>query len=292
MSAPTISAAEVKKLRDATGAGMMDCKRALAESGGDPEKARDWLRARGAAKADKVAGRAAAEGRIAAAAADGCAALVEVNCETDFVGRQQEFGDFARRIALALAKHGTVPADLGELELPDGGRAEAARQDLVMRMGENIVLTRGKVLPGGNRLYIHAGDRLGVVAAVTGGGDNAEELGRDVCMHAAAMNPPFAAEADVPEAFRQKEREVFAAQAAESGKPPEIAEKMAAGRMKKRLAEVCLLLQPFVKDPDKTVGKLLEENGASLSGFLRMAVGAEDEHDADGGGKGGSGGAA
>ena len=270
-----IAAAEVKKLRDATGAGMMDCKRALAESGGDPEKAREWLRVRGAAKADKVAGRAVAEGRIAAAVADDCAALVEVNCETDFVARQAEFGEFAKAVALALAKSGAVPAGLGELELEGGGQAEAARQDLVMRMGENITLTRGQVLPGGNCFYIHAGDRLGVVAAVAGGD---ERLGRDVCMHAAAMNPRFADADDVPEEFLRKEREVFAAQAAESGKPPEVAEKMAAGRMSKRLAEICLLRQPFVKDGDKTVGALLKENGASLRGFLRMSAGAEDEH--------------
>lgn len=269
-----ISAAEVKKLRDATGAGMMDCKRALSESGGDLEKAREWLRVRGAAKADKVAGRAVAEGRIAAAVCGGCAALAEVNCETDFVARQAEFGEFAKSVALALAKHGSVPADLGELESESGGKLESARQDLVMRMGENIVLSRGKVLSGGNSFYIHAGDRLGAVAAVADGG---EELGREVCMHAAAMNPRFADESDVPEEFLRKEREVFAAQAAESGKPPEVAEKMAEGRMKKRLAEICLLRQPFVKDGDKTVGKLLQENGASLSGFLRMSVGAEDE---------------
>ena len=281
MSGATITAAEVKKLRDATGAGMMECKRALSESGGDIEKAREWLRVRGAAKADKVAGRAAAEGRIAAAVAGGCAALVEVNCETDFVSRSPEVGKFAEMVALALAQSGKAPSDLGALPTPSGETAEAARQNLVMRVGENIVLSRGKVLPGGSAFYVHSDNRLGTIAALAGG---SEALGRDVCMHIAAMNPRFGGEEDVPAAFIKSEREVFAAQAAESGKPPEVAEKMAAGRMKKRLAEVCLLHQPFVKDGDKTVGKLLEENGASLSGFVRMAVGAEDEHEEGAGG--------
>ena len=271
-----ISAGEVKKLRDATGAGMMECKRALSESGGDIEKAREWLRVRGAAKADKVSGRATAEGRIAAAVSGKCAALAEVNCETDFVARQAEFGDFCASVAKALAAAG-ADCKLEDLKLESGETAESARQNLVMRVGENIVLNRGKVLTGGNFFYIHAGDRLGVIAAVSGSGV-AEELGRDVCMHIAAMNPHFAGEGDVPEEFMRRERDVFAAQAAESGKPPEVAEKMAAGRMKKRLAEICLFYQPFVKDGEKTVGKLLEEGGASLSGFVRMSVGAEDEH--------------
>lgn len=272
-----ISAAEVKKLRDATGAGMMDCKRALSESGGDFEKAREWLRVRGAAKADKVAGRAAVEGRIAAGLGEGRAALVEVNCETDFVARQAEFGDFCAAVAKALAAGGAdFEKRMGDLPLGSGGTVEEVRQDLVMRMGENIVLNRGRILPGGSCFYIHAGDRLGAAAAVAGGGD---DLGRDVCMHIAAMNPRFVGGDDVPQAFIRREREVFAAQAAESGKPAAVAEKMADGRMKKRLAEVCLFHQPFVRDAERTVGDLLKSGGAVLSGFVRMTVGAEGEHD-------------
>ena len=282
----SVSASDVKTLRDATGAGMMDCKKALTESGGDFERAREWLRVRGAAKADKVSGRAAAEGRVAAAVAAAGAALVEVNCETDFVARQAEFGDFCKAVAQALAEAGS-DANLAELQLASGETAEATRQDLVMRMGENIVLNRGTVLPGGNCFYVHAGDRIAAAAAVSGGTSEGtggtggtggwEELGREVCMHIAAMNPRFAGEGDVPAEFLEREKSVFAAQAAESGKPPEVAKKMAEGRMRKRLEEICLLHQPFVKDGEKTVGKILEGAGAALTGFSRMTVGAEDE---------------
>ena len=271
----SVSASDVKTLRDATGAGMMDCKKALTESGGDFERAREWLRVRGAAKADKVSGRAAAEGRVAAAVASAGAALVEVNCETDFVARQAEFGDFCKAVAQALAEAG-ADANLAELQLASGETAEATRQDLVMRMGENIVLNRGTVLPGGNCFYVHAGDRIAAAAAVSGGTSDGE-LGREVCMHIAAMNPRFAGEGDVPAEFLEREKSVFAAQAAESGKPPEVAKKMAEGRMRKRLEEICLLHQPFVKDGERTVGKILEGAGAALTGFSRMTVGAEDE---------------
>ena len=278
----SVSAPEVKRLRDATGAGMMDCKKALSESGGDFERAREWLRLRGAAKADKVSGRAAAEGRVAAAVSPsgGCAALAEVNCETDFVARQAEFGDFCRAVAQALADAG-ADAKLGDLKLASGETAEAMRQNLVMRMGENIVLSRGRVLPGGNCFYVHAGDRIAAAAAVS---DGAEGLGRDVCMHIAAMNPRFAGEGDVPASFLEREKSIFAAQAAESGKPAAVAEKMAEGRLRKRLAEVCLSHQPFVKDADKTVGEFLKGEGAALSGFARMTVGAEGEVEEEGGG--------
>ena len=275
-----VSATEVKRLRDATGAGMMECKRALSENDGDFERAREALRVRGAAKADKVSGRAAAEGRVASALSGGRGAMVEVNSETDFVARQDEFGQFASAVATALAEAGTVPDDLGELHLQCSGKsAEESRRELVMRVGENVVLRRGKILPGGSAFYIHAGDRIGVVAAVSGGSD---ELSRDVCMHIAAMNPRYVGAGDVSESFVASEKAVFAKQAEESGKPPEIAAKMAEGKMKKRLSEVCLLEQPFVKDSDATVGALLKKSGAEVSGFLRMTVGAEGEFDSDG----------
>jgi elongation factor Ts len=270
----SISAETVKALRERTGAGMMECKKALLETGGDLDAAAEVMRKAGLAKADRKAGRIAAEGTIAtASSADGRAAvLVEVNCETDFVARQPEFQAFAADIArAALAAGATLPAALAGLVLAGGSTVDDGRRQLVARIGEKIDVRRAAILhsPGRIGAYVH-GTRIGTLVGVTGGDDT---LARDLAMHVAAANPQFVAPADVPADVLAKEREILSAQAASEGKPAAIVEKMVEGRLRKYLAEICLTGQPFVKDPDTTVGKLLEQAGARVSGFLRYEVG-------------------
>ncbi|MBM4218736.1 MAG: elongation factor Ts [Gammaproteobacteria bacterium] len=270
----SISAETVKALRERTGAGMMECKKALLETGGDLDAAAEVMRKAGLAKADKKAGRIAAEGTIVtAASADGRAAvLVEVNCETDFVARQPEFQSFAADIArAALAAGATAPEALAALPLAGGSTVDEVRRHLVARIGEKIDVRRAAILHAPERIgaYIH-GTRIGTLVGVTGGSDT---LARDLAMHVAAANPQFVAPGDVPADVVAKEREILAAQAAAEGKPAAIVEKMVEGRLRKYLAEICLTGQPFVKDPDTTVGKLLEQARARVSGFLRYEVG-------------------
>ena len=269
----SISAETVKTLRERTGAGMMECKKALVETGGDLDAAAEIMRKAGLAKADKKAGRIAAEGTIAAAtAADGrSAVLVEVNCETDFVARQSEFQAFAADVAqAALAAGASAPEALAALKL-GGQTVEETRRSLVAKIGEKIDVRRAGRLVAPDRIgaYVH-GTRIGVLAGLRGG-DAA--LARDIAMHVAAANPQYVAPADVPAEVVAKEREILAAQAAGEGKPPAIVEKMVEGRLRKHLAEICLTGQPFVKDPDTTVGALLAGAKAGVSGFLRYEVG-------------------
>lgn len=272
-----ITASMVKELRTRTGAGMMECKKALTESGGDMDEAIEALRRKGAAKADKKAGRVAAEGMVAAAVSDDGAtgALVEVNCETDFVGKDDNFQSFANGLArTVLAEQPADVAALNGLTLHGGGQTvEEARIDLINKIGENIAVRRFEVLraAGGARisLYTH-GARIGVMVSVEGGrGD----LGKDLAMHIAASQPSFVSRDDVPRETVDKEKELFASQARESGKPEEIVEKMVQGRVQKYLNEITLLGQPFVKDPDQTVGKLLESEQAQVFDFRRLEVG-------------------
>ena len=270
----SISAETVKTLRERTGAGMMECKKALIETGGDLDAAAEIMRKSGLAKADKKAGRIAAEGTIAAAmGADGRAAiLVEVNCETDFVARQPEFQAFAADVATAaLAARATSPEALSRLALANGATAEETRRSLVAKIGEKIDVRRAGRPEAPDRIgaYVH-GTRIGVLAGMKGGDD---ALARDIAMHVAAVNPQYVSPADVPGDVVAKEREILAAQAAAEGKPPAIVEKMVEGRLRKYLAEICLTGQPFVKDPDTSVGALLENSKASVSGFLRFEVG-------------------
>ncbi|MGR8920807.1 MAG: translation elongation factor Ts [Gammaproteobacteria bacterium] len=268
-----ISASLVKELRERSGAGMMECKKALVETDGDIEAAIEHLRKSGAAKAAKKAGRIAAEGAIVAAVDDTAAVLVEVNSETDFVANDDNFTRFADGVAATvLSKNPADVAALRELELPGGEQVEQARTALVAKIGENIDVRRFvRLEAGGGRIasYLH-GRRIGVLVCLEGGDD---ALARDVAMHIAASNPTCVAEADVPADLLERERAIHAAQAAESGKPPEIVEKMVTGRLKKFVNEITLTGQPFVKDPDKTVGKLLGEAGASVTGFVRFEVG-------------------
>ncbi|OBS11044.1 translation elongation factor Ts [Acidihalobacter prosperus] len=279
-----ITASLVKELRERTGAGMMECKKALTENNGDIEAAIEAMRKSGAAKAVKKAGRIAAEGQVASIRSeDGKAAvLVEVNCETDFVGKDENFAGFVALVAERAL--GQNPADVEALSaLPagdDGKTLEERRQELVSKVGENVQVRRfARFEASGDRLgtYIH-GTRIGVVVDMDGGDD---ALARDICMHIAASRPVCVDADEVPQELLDKEREIYAAQAAESGKPPEIVEKMVEGRIKKYLGEITLLGQPFVKQPDVSVGKLLADAGASVHRFVRYEVGEGIEKQAE-----------
>ena len=270
----SISAETVKTLRERTGAGMMECKKALVETGGDLDAAAEIMRKAGLAKADKKAARIAAEGAIVAAkSVDGrSAVLVGVNCETDFVARQPEFQAFAAQIAeAALQAAVTQPEALAALKLADGKTVDETRRELVAKIGEKIDVRRSSLLRAPERVghYVH-GSRIGTLVGLKGGD---ETLARDLAMHVAAASPQYVAPADVPADVVAKEREILAAQAAGEGKPPAIIDKMVEGRLRKYLAEICLTGQPFVKDPDVSIGQLLEKSKASVSGFLRFEVG-------------------
>lgn len=268
-----VTAAMVKELRERTGAGMMECKKALVETGGDMESAVEHLRKSGLAQADKKASRVAAEGKIALSISeDGKeAVMVEVNCETDFVAKDGNFMAFADAVAgNALSEN---PAELDALMNTriSGESVEQARQALVSKIGENIQVRRFVRRSTDGRLgaYVHGG-KIGVLVDLAGGD---ETLARDLAMHVAALNPEFVSDADVPEAVISREKEILIAQAEGTGKPPEIIEKMVTGRLRKHLAGITLLGQPFVKDGDVTVAKLLDQNSARVNGFDRIAVG-------------------
>jgi len=268
-----VTASMVKELRERTGAGMMECKKALVESGGDMDAAVEHLRKSGPAKADKKAARVASEGKIVLAqSVDGLrAVMVEVNSETDFVAKDGNFLAFADQVAdEALDMAGTDVDELMARQV-DGSTLEETRQALVAKIGENIQVRRMAALESDGNIgsYVHGG-RIGVLVELEGGDG---ELARDVAMHVAAMNPAYVSADDVPADVLDKEREILSAQAQDSGKPPEIIAKMVDGRLRKHLAEITLLGQPFVKDGDVTVGKLLEGRGATVKGFVRLAVG-------------------
>ncbi|MBU2705778.1 elongation factor Ts [Zooshikella marina] len=263
-----ISAALVKELRERTGLGMMECKKALVESEGDIEKAIEELRKSGQAKAAKKAGRIAAEGVIAVKLADDnrYGVMIEVNSETDFVARDDNFLAFVQEIA---TKAFETKASSVEQLMADG--MEERRQALVQKIGENISVRRviaaeGEVVGS----YVHANNRIGVLVALTGG--NAE-VAKDVAMHIAAVNPTVVSKEDMPAELIEKEREIYTAQAQDSGKPADIIEKMVVGRVNKFLAENSLVEQPFVKNPDIKVGQLVKEAGATVTGFTRYEVG-------------------
>lgn len=272
-----ISAALVKELRERTGAGMMECKKALVESNGDIEAAIEAMRKSGLAKAAKKSGRTAAEGVIVIALAeDGKrGVMVEVNCETDFVAKDSNFTAFTQAAgATALASEAADVESLAALPLVGDAAStvESARAALVAKIGENIQvrrLVRFDGVEGVLHSYSH-GVRIGVVVELVGGD---EALGRDLAMHIAATNPLCVSADQVPAETLDKEREIFRAQALESGKPEAIVDKMIEGRMRKYLEEVTLLGQPFVKNPDQTVAALLKEQGAEVRRFTRLEVG-------------------
>lgn len=269
-----ITAAMVKELRECTGAGMMECKRALVETNGDMEAAIEQLRKTGLAQAGKRSGRVAAEGQIIlACSTDGKqAVLLEINCETDFVARDDNFRSFASKVAeIALKVNAEDLDSLLQADYGDGNSVEHARQVLIARIGENIQVRRFARTESESELgvYVHGG-RIGVMVSLDGGNS---VLARDIAMHIAAINPAYISADMVPDEELNKEKEFLAAQARDSGKPPEIIDKMVAGRLRKFLSEITLLGQPFVKDPDMTVEKLLAQNDASVSGFTRLVVG-------------------
>ena len=269
-----ITAALVKELRERTGAGMMECKKALVETNGDIEAAIGNMRKSGQAKAAKKAGRTAAEGVIVIKTTpdNKQAAIVEVNCETDFVAKDDNFKSFADAVGERVLNSDADDVEaLMALPLHEGEDTtiEEARQALVAKIGENMTVRRFARLSTDGVLacYSH-GVRIGVVVDI----DGDAELGRDIAMHVAASNPVCVDEADVPAEMLAKEREIVEAQARESGKPDNIIEKMIEGRMRKYLGEITLKGQPFVKDPDTTVGKLLESKGAKVNQFVRFEV--------------------
>lgn len=269
-----ITAAMVKELRETTGAGMMDCKKALAEVNGDMEAAIEFLRKKGMAGADKKAGRVAAEGVIAIAVSeDGKKAVIaEVNCETDFVAKGDEFNAFADEIAaIALANNTTdIEAVMG-MTMSTGKTVDVTRRELIAKIGENMAVRRLELIETTGQIgqYKH-GEKIGVVVAMTGGDD---ALSRDIAMHVAAAKPSALTADDVDQEMLEKERKFQIEQAQESGKPMEIIEKMIEGRMRKYLQEITLVGQSFIKDPDQTVEKLLKANNATVTSFMRLEVG-------------------
>ena len=270
-----ITAAMVKELRERSGAGMMECKKALVETDGDIDAAIELMRKSGQAKADKKAGRVAAEGLISIQTSgdNKSVAIAEVNCETDFVAKEAAFIEFVDNVAARVLcdKPESVEA-LNAMPVTDGGSTiDETRKELITKIGENMSVRRFEQFDAAGSIstYKH-GVRIAVVVDIDGGDD---ELGKDIAMHIAASRPVCISEKDVDPALLDKEREIFVAQAAESGKPDNIIEKMVEGRMKKYLKEITLMGQPFVKDPDQTVEQLLKSKGATIHRFVRMEVG-------------------
>ena len=265
-----MSAKLVKELRERTGLGLLECKKALAAADGDVDKAMEELRKSSGMKAAKKAGRTAADGVVVTRLAEdgSCGVVVEVNSETDFVARDENFLTFVGKVAdKAFADKQTDVAALMEGEL------ESAREALVQKIGENIGVRRIQLVNAGAGVvgsYVHGNSRIAVLVELKGGD---QDLAKDVAMHVAAVNPQVVSPADMPEEVVAKEKEIYTAQAAESGKPPEIIEKMIGGRVKKFLAENSLVEQAFVKDPDVTVGKLVSAAGAEIASFTRFEVG-------------------
>lgn len=265
-----ISASTVKELRERTGLGMMECKKALVEANGDIETAIDNLRKSGQAKAAKKAGNIAADGAIIVASQGSAAILLEVNSQTDFVAKDDNFSAFANKVAeIALAARETDVQKIAALDF-GGQTVEEARVALVQKIGENIQVRRAELVEGAVLASYRHGIKIGVVVALEGG---SEDLARDVAMHIAAAKPEAVSPDDVSPAVIAKEREIAAAKAAESGKPANIVEKMVEGAVKKYLSEVSLVEQAYVKDPEIKVGQLLAKNSAKVVRFVRLEVG-------------------
>ena len=282
-----ITASMVKELREMTGAGMMECKKALAEAEGDMEKAVDVLRTRGLAAVAKKAGRATNEGTVMAIVDDACTtgAVVELNCETDFVGMNEKFKAYAEKIAKAAIASKANDVEALKAATIDGETVEEVVTDCIHVMGENAQLARVAVVEAqGVAAYIHAGGKIGVLVTfdVTGidpASEGFQKCGRDVAMQVAALNPVSATRADVPADVVAHEKEIYKAQAAESGKPENIQEKMAEGRLEKFYKENCLTEQGFVKNPDQTVAQYVDACAKEMGGtiaitcFVRFALG-------------------
>ncbi len=274
-----ITAESVKQLRERTGAGMMECKKALVETHGDLDAAADLMRKTGMAKADKKASRVAAEGTVAIERSGLAAVLIEVNCETDFVARGDDFQDFARLLAKTALAGSAASVDALLASSSGSTTLEEQRRALIAKIGENISVRRFVKItaPGALGTYIH-GSRIGSLVALEGGD---EPLARDLAMHVAAVNPAYIDAAEVPAEVLDKEREILTEQTKGEKKPPDIIAKMVEGRLRKYLAEITLLGQPFVKDPETTVEKLVKKAGAKVVKFVRYEVGAGIEKKQD-----------
>lgn len=281
----TITASMVKALRERTGAGMMECKKALTDTGGDMEASVEELRKKGAAKADKKSGRIAAEGAVSATLSEDCrtGVLVEVNCETDFVAKDENFRKFSADVAATVLEQ--RPEDVSKLAgLKISGSdvtVDEARVELFSKIGENIAVRRFAVVEAQDdqsvSVYSH-GSRIGVLVRSRGG---RSDIGKDVAMHIAAMRPVCVSKENVPQDQMDKEKEIFIAQATDSGKPQNIVEKIVEGRLQKYVNEITLLGQPFVKDADMSVQKLLEGEGAEVQEFVRFELGEGIERKED-----------
>lgn len=268
----SISASMVKELRERTGAGMMECKKALVDSDGNLDSAIELLRTTGQAKAEKKAKRIAAEGRIIIKSDTEHTVILEINSETDFVANDSNFINYAESVAVAILENDIVDLEsLSKIDLTTGTNVEMARTQLISKIGENISIRRfDKIKQCDNMgIYTH-GARIGVVVSLTGGD---EVTSKDVAMHVAASNPICINNEGVPEELVSREERIFREQAASSGKPPEIIDKMIQGRMKKFFKEVTLMGQPFIKNPDMSVNELLKESKAEIISFKRYEVG-------------------
>ncbi len=268
----SISASMVKELRERTGAGMMECKRALVDSNGNLDSAIELLRTTGQAKAEKKAKRIAAEGRIIIKSDTEHTVILEINSETDFVANDSNFINYAESVAVAILENEIVDLEsLNKIDLTNGTNVEIARTQLISKIGENISIRRFDKIKQCDNLGVYShGNRIGVVVSLTGGD---EETSKDVAMHIAASNPICINNEGVPEETVSREERIFQEQAASSGKPAEIIEKMIQGRMKKFFKEVTLLGQPFIKNPDISVNELLKESKAEIISFIRYEVG-------------------
>jgi elongation factor Ts len=264
----------VKELRERSGAGMMECKKALTENAGNIEAAADWLRATGLVKADKKATRIAAEGRVALAHGDGRSVLVELNCETDFVGKDENFARLANTVAAAAVVAGTADVDaIKALKLADGSTVDEARQALVAKIGENLQVRRAAMVSAAIiGAYVHSNNKLGVLVAMEGG---SPELARGIAMHIAAMNPQYLDMSQIPAEVMTRERDIAMEQSKDSGKPPEILEKMIQGKIRKTLAEQTLLGQAYAAPDANGMGveEALKKGGAKVTSFVRINVG-------------------
>jgi len=266
-----VTASLVKELRERTGSGMMECKKALVECNGDIEAAAELMRMSGAAKADKKSSRVTADGAVMVRVEGSTAVILEINSETDFVAKDSNFHDFADSVVKAILTNKPASVEvIGGLSISDSQTVEEARQALISKVGENIQIRRFEIIESalGVASYSH-GSRIGVLVE----SDADDGMARDIAMHVAAVNPQYIDESAVPAEFVEKEKAILIAQAQDSGKPAEIIEKMIQGRLNKFLAEVTLLGQPFVKDQDQTVGKLLSNAGSSITRFVRYEVG-------------------
>jgi elongation factor Ts len=273
-----ITASLVKELRERTGAGMMECKKALVENNGDVQVAAEWLRKQGLAKADKKADRVAAEGRVVSAQTDGKAVLVEINSETDFVAKDSNFLAFTDAVGEAALQAADIEA-LKNTKLASGETVEEARAAVIAKVGENVQVRRMARIDSANTVsaYVHGG-RIGVLVELTGGNP---ELARGLAMHIAAMNPPYISPAHVPADFVAKEKEIALAQVKDTGKPAEILEKMISGKVAKTVNELCLTGQPYVLDTNQSVEQMLKSAGAEVISFVRIAVGEGIEKQTD-----------